>query len=106
MLRNWKGFNPPQEEVLPGRGLPFACPFAGCNRGAHSQQEIQEHICRHHDISDPTKPVKSLEISYKKQNLFREKSGKIGPLKKLRRREEVPKDPLKSPEMSLEFFKE
>jgi hypothetical protein len=87
---NWKGFNPPQEEVLPGRGLPFACPFAGCNRGAHSQQEIQEHICRHHDISDPTKP----------------KSGKIGPLKKLRRREEVPKDPLKSPEMSLEFFKE
>jgi len=87
---NWKGFNPPQEEVLPGRGLPFACPFAGCNRGAHSQQEIQEHICRHHDISDPTKP----------------KNIKNAPLKTMRQREEVPKDPLNTPEMSLQFFKE
>eukprot|EP00485_Elphidium_margaritaceum_P012704 CAMPEP_0202706600 /NCGR_PEP_ID=MMETSP1385-20130828/18994_1 /ASSEMBLY_ACC=CAM_ASM_000861 /TAXON_ID=933848 /ORGANISM="Elphidium margaritaceum" /LENGTH=577 /DNA_ID=CAMNT_0049365111 /DNA_START=104 /DNA_END=1837 /DNA_ORIENTATION=+ len=36
--------------------LKYACPYAGCLRGAHCAEEIEDHILRHHDITDPTKP--------------------------------------------------
>ena len=36
--------------------LKYACPYAGCLRGANSSEEIEDHILRHHDITDPTKP--------------------------------------------------
>lgn len=87
---DWKGFKCQEADILPGRGLPFACPFVGCNRGANSQQEIQEHICRHHDISDPTKP----------------KNVKTAQPKTLRRRIEPRADPNKPEPLNLEFFKQ
>merc|ERR1712048_984227 len=36
--------------------LSFACPYAGCLRGYNDKKEIEAHILRHHDITDPTKP--------------------------------------------------
>jgi len=36
--------------------LKYACPYSGCLRGANSSDEIEDHILRHHDITDPTKP--------------------------------------------------
>ena len=44
---DWKGSKVIQAKVPPGRGFHFACPFAGCSRGANTQNEIQEHICKH-----------------------------------------------------------
>jgi len=35
--------------------LNFTCPFAGCVRGGKTDEEIEEHILRHHDITDPVK---------------------------------------------------
>jgi len=38
--------------------LKYECPYSGCLRGANSSDEIEDHILRHHDITDPTKPKK------------------------------------------------
>jgi len=86
---DWNGLKCVDPEILPERGLKFACPFIGCNRGAHSQQEIWEHICRHHDISDPTKPKKRKEATPRI----------------LRKRIEVPVDIEETTPLNLEFFK-
>lgn len=52
--------------------LKYACPYAGCLRGANSSDEIEDHILRHHDITDPTKP-KPEPVPKKKDN----KKGKV-----------------------------
>merc|ERR1719265_1660063 len=62
---DWKGSKLKEPQVPPGRGFLFACPFAGCNRGANTQAEIQDHISRRHDIADPTKP-KSVQTAQPK----------------------------------------
>jgi len=49
---NWKILNHFQCE----KPLKFACPYSGCLRGANCSEEIEDHILRHHDITDPTKP--------------------------------------------------
>lgn len=36
----------------------FECPYSGCLRGSDLESDIEQHILRHHDISDPTKPAK------------------------------------------------
>eukprot|EP00483_Globobulimina_turgida_P012667 UN12690 len=47
---NWKILNHFQSD----KPLKFAWPYAGCLRGANNPKEIEQHILRHHDITDPT----------------------------------------------------
>jgi len=43
--------------------LSFACPYAGCLRGSNDKNDIEAHILRHHDITDPTKqPVRKQKV--------------------------------------------
>jgi len=64
----WKGWSnvkavvdtnrkPPQRYSELGRGLRFACPFSGCKRGENSKSDLILHICRHHNLGDPKKPI-------------------------------------------------
>ena len=47
--------------------LSFSCPYAGCLRGANTSNEIEDHILRHHDLTDPTKqPINKLKAKAKK----------------------------------------
>ena len=63
------------EKILPHaqceKPLKYACPYAGCLRGANNSDEIEDHILRHHDITDPTKPRP--EAEEKKQEKSKEK---------------------------------
>ena len=54
--------------------LKFACPYAGCLRGANSKNEIEAHILRHHDISDPTKPKIKKKEKRKNEKKIEKKS--------------------------------
>eukprot|EP00484_Ammonia_sp_Unknown_P029232 CAMPEP_0197025526 /NCGR_PEP_ID=MMETSP1384-20130603/5828_1 /TAXON_ID=29189 /ORGANISM="Ammonia sp." /LENGTH=591 /DNA_ID=CAMNT_0042454063 /DNA_START=40 /DNA_END=1815 /DNA_ORIENTATION=+ len=68
----WKMLN----HFEPDKPLKYACPYAGCLRGANSSQEIEDHILRHHDITDPTKPKEVALSSKNKKALAASKKKK------------------------------
>merc|ERR1712013_507286 len=60
--------------------LKYACPYAGCLRGADKAEEIEDHILRHHDIADPTKPKEQSQSEKKKrkQRMVKRKEKEMG----------------------------
>merc|ERR1712228_1084600 len=53
------------------------CPYSGCLRGANTKNEIESHILRHHDITDPTKEKIKKQTNKKQQIETKKEEKKI-----------------------------
>eukprot|EP00486_Rosalina_sp_Unknown_P004597 CAMPEP_0201574886 /NCGR_PEP_ID=MMETSP0190_2-20130828/19669_1 /ASSEMBLY_ACC=CAM_ASM_000263 /TAXON_ID=37353 /ORGANISM="Rosalina sp." /LENGTH=295 /DNA_ID=CAMNT_0048003769 /DNA_START=917 /DNA_END=1801 /DNA_ORIENTATION=+ len=69
----WKILNHFKNE----KPLKYACPYAGCLRGANGSDEIEDHILRHHDITDPTKPKEEAVPKKKDKGKAKKKQKKM-----------------------------